>query len=318
MAEKSAKETPWLAEDQALVLPGKGDPEVDPKIAAAFGRAGDAYNKGNFATALETWRRLAGAGFGPALYNLGVMHEHGRGVAVDYTKAANWYRKAAKQEVPGALVNLARLHVEGRGVKRDPDEALHLLEQASQLGSAPAQFNLGAAYLQGLGTEADPEEAAVWFEMAAEQGHAPAAYNLAVLYQRGGAIESDLEEAERYFTIAADAGDAFAHLALGDLLAQSKTELAKAIAHLDVAARAGVAAAQNRLAIMLAKGEGAKRDRETALMWFHVAAGLGAANAARNRDALAASVSKHTRDKAKRRADTFRPQPPPVVESSEN
>ena len=73
------------------------------------------------------------------------------------------------------------------------------------------------------------------------------------------------------------------------------------------AARAGVTAAQNRLAIMLAKGQGAKRDPETALMWFHVAAGLGAANAARNRDALARTLSQATRARAKRRADAFRP-----------
>ncbi|MEK9754840.1 MAG: hypothetical protein VW338_16725 [Rhodospirillaceae bacterium] len=53
---------------------------------------------------------------------------------------------------------------------------------------------------------------------------------------------------------------------------------APAAYNLGVLYRDGRGAAQNRIAIMLAKSEGAKRDPETALMWFHVAAGLGAFN----------------------------------------
>jgi len=311
------------AQDQALVLPDIDEDEIDPETAEAFGRAGDAYGGGDFTTAIGIWKRLAEAGFGPALFNLGVMHEHGRGVRTDYAAAAGWYRRAALKEVPGAFVNLARLHVEGRGVKRDPAEAMHLLEQASQLGSAEAQFNLGAAYMKGLGAKADPQEAAVWFEMAAEQGHALAAYNLGIMYQAGKGIERDLAEAERYFSLGAEAGDALSHYALGAIMVDKPGNLKAAADHLRIAAEAGVVAAQNRLAILLATGKGAEggkdgitRDRESALMWFHVAAGLGAANAAKNRDALAATLTDDVRARAKHRADAFRPKPVPPADSA--
>ena len=302
-------------QDQALVLPDIDEDEVDPKTAEAFGRAGEAYGSGDFTAAIGIWKRLAEAGFGPALFNLGVMHEHGRGVRTDYTAAADWYRRAALKEVPGAFVNLARLHVEGRGVKRDPTEALHLLEQASQLGSSEAQFNLGAAYMKGLGAKADPREAAVWFEMAAEQGHSLAAYNLGVMYQTGKGIERDLAEAERYFGVGAEAGDALSHFALGALMVEKATDMKTGAEHLRIAAEAGVVLAQNRLAILLATGKGGvAKDPESALMWFHVAAGLGAANAAKNRDALAATLTEDVRKKAKRRADAFRPKPVPLTD----
>ena len=248
------------------------------------------------------------------------MQEHGRGAAPDYAGAVEWYRRAAEAEVPAAMVNLARLYFEGRGVARDPASALHWLESASGLGSAVAAYNLGVAYLgaPGTGTTKDAETAAEWFEIAAERGHARAAYNLAVLYRDGDGVTRDLTRAEETFALAAENGDALSHYALADLMiarsAKSKPGdkqvMAAAAAHLRSAAEAGVTVAQNRLAIMLAKGDGVKRDREAALMWFHVAAGLGAENAARNRDALACVLPAEVRARAKRRADGFRPQAP--------
>ena len=308
---------PRSSGEQAFVLPKieADDDTVDPKVADAFQRAGAAYGRRDYQAALAAWQTLAETGFGPAQYNLGVMHEHGRGVSVDYAAAAYWYHEAAEHEVPGAMVNLARLHFQGRGVKRNAVEALGLLEQASQLGSAEAQFNLGVAYLKGLGTKIDAEEAVTWFEMAAESGHARAAYNLAVLHQKGEAVAQDLDEAARLYAVAAEAGDALSHYALGKLLSeakptgQAKEIAARAVHHLTLAAEAGVALAQNHLAIMLARGTGVMRDREAALMWFHVAAGLGAVNAARNRDALGAVLAPQVRARAKKRADAFRPKP---------
>ena len=86
--------------------------------------------------------------------------------------------------------------------------------------------------------------------------------------------------------------------------------LHRAAKHFKVAAEAGVVVAQNQIAIMMAKGLGVKRDTIGALAWFHVAASLGAPQAIKNRDALAASVTAKVHDKAKRRARAFRPHPP--------
>ena len=56
-----------------------------------------AYNRGDYATALEEWLPLANGGDASAGYNLGVMYDHGQGVPQDYAEAVKWYRLAAER-----------------------------------------------------------------------------------------------------------------------------------------------------------------------------------------------------------------------------
>ena len=166
---------PGHRSDEALVLPRtQGTEPLDPAIAVNFKGALEAYGSGDYVMARSLWEQLADAGYGPAQHNLGVMFEHGRGGAINYTKAALWYAKAGNAEVPAALTNLARLHLDGLGVTKDLAKAIQLFEAAAQLDYPPAQYNLGIAYLKGRGVETDTEEAAEWFDAAAEAGYAPA------------------------------------------------------------------------------------------------------------------------------------------------
>ncbi len=57
----------------------------------------DAYQRGDFAAAVETWRPLANAGDADAQYNLGQAYRLGRGVPVDAHIAESWFRQAADQ-----------------------------------------------------------------------------------------------------------------------------------------------------------------------------------------------------------------------------
>ena len=57
----------------------------------------DAYQRGDFATAVSTWQPLALAGDADAQYNLGQAYRLGRGVPVDAQAAEGWFRKAADQ-----------------------------------------------------------------------------------------------------------------------------------------------------------------------------------------------------------------------------
>jgi len=57
----------------------------------------DAYNKGDYKSAVNEWRPLANQGDADAQSNLGWMYENGKGVLKDYKQAAKWYRKAADQ-----------------------------------------------------------------------------------------------------------------------------------------------------------------------------------------------------------------------------
>ncbi len=57
----------------------------------------DAYEKGDYATALMEFRVLAEQGDAIAQYNLGLMYANGRGVPEDYVQAHLWANLAAAQ-----------------------------------------------------------------------------------------------------------------------------------------------------------------------------------------------------------------------------
>ena len=111
-------------------------------VACATGAAADsfedgrsAYERGDYAQAMNLLRPLAAQGDARAQFNLGVMYRHGEGVPQDAQEAVTWYRKAAEQ------------------------------------GYAPAQYNLGVMYRHGQGVPQDAQEAVKWYRRAAEQGH---------------------------------------------------------------------------------------------------------------------------------------------------
>ena len=59
----------------------------------------DAFNRGDYETALEFFEPFAEEGIDRAQYNLGLMYHNGLGVTQDYKEALKWYRLAAGQQV---------------------------------------------------------------------------------------------------------------------------------------------------------------------------------------------------------------------------
>ena len=76
----------------------------------------DAYNRGDYETALAEFRPLEEQGHAKAQLNLGDMYRFGWGVPQDYKEAAKWYRLAAEQGNAGAQHNLGIMYDKGQGV----------------------------------------------------------------------------------------------------------------------------------------------------------------------------------------------------------
>ncbi len=76
----------------------------------------DAYDRGDYKTALEEFRILAEQGYAKAQYNLGFMYATGEGVAKDNTEAMKWFRKAAEQGYADAQYSLGIMYANGKGV----------------------------------------------------------------------------------------------------------------------------------------------------------------------------------------------------------
>ncbi len=79
----------------------------------------DAYERGDYETALKEWRPLAEQGDADAQFNLGVMYDMGLGVPQDYQEAMKWYWLAAEQGNTGAQNNLGFMYGNAQGVPKD-------------------------------------------------------------------------------------------------------------------------------------------------------------------------------------------------------
>ncbi|MEH6478397.1 MAG: tetratricopeptide repeat protein, partial [Sneathiella sp.] len=103
----------------AVVLAFSGQ----PILAQDFQKGIDAYNSGDFETALQEWRPLAEQGYAKPQYNLGVLYENGKGVPQDDAEAVKWYRLAAEQGNAYSQHDLGVMYRDGDGVPQDGAEA---------------------------------------------------------------------------------------------------------------------------------------------------------------------------------------------------
>ncbi len=98
----------------ALLIVACGD-EKDILFQAGV----NAYNRGDYETALKKFLPLAKQGLAAAQLNLGLMYANGQGGPQDYTEARKWYRRAADQGAAGAQHNLGVMYYEGQGGPKD-------------------------------------------------------------------------------------------------------------------------------------------------------------------------------------------------------
>ena len=138
---------------------------VTPAVGQDFQKGREAYERGDYATALREFRPLAEQGDAKAQYNLGLMYEEGKfdvhlgyGVPRDYAEALKWYRLSAEQ------------------------------------GNALAQRNLGLMYANG-GVPLDYVQAHMWLNLAAAQGWGDAAKDRDIIAKR--MTPAQIAEAQR-------------------------------------------------------------------------------------------------------------------------
>ena len=78
-----------------------------------------AYDRQDYAAALQLCRPLAEKGDARAQLSLGGMYYNGQGVQQDYVEAARWTRKGAEQGYAPAQADLGVMYWNGQGVPQD-------------------------------------------------------------------------------------------------------------------------------------------------------------------------------------------------------
>jgi TPR repeat protein len=102
-----------------------------PTPAADFNRALRCVND---ADAFAVLLRAAETGCVRAQFLVGLAYHTGRGVELDYDRAASWYRRAACCADPDAIANLGLMAAAGQGAPADEIDAFTWLESAVALG----------------------------------------------------------------------------------------------------------------------------------------------------------------------------------------
>lgn len=138
-----------------------------------------------FPSALQTTLAMARQGNAGAQFEVGRMHEQGRGYAQSYEEAFRWYHLAAGQGFAPAQFHLAGMYGSGRGVKHDYAKALEYHLKAARQGYADAYYPLGYTYEFGIGTEKDHAKALEWYLKCAESGNHFGMARMARAYERG-------------------------------------------------------------------------------------------------------------------------------------
>src|SRR5262245_38103655 len=176
--------------------------------AWAYDQAGaEAFERGDYATALRELRPLAEHGDGLAQSMLGWMYEWGEGVPQDYVQALLWYEKAAAQGFAPAQTKLGALYKKGRGVPQDYVQARLWYEKAAAQGFPDAQTNLGALYNNGRGVPQDYVQARLWYEKAAAQWFPDAQFSLGLMYAKGQGVPQNHVQAHMWYNLAAANGE---------------------------------------------------------------------------------------------------------------
>ena len=109
----------------------------------------------------------------------------------DYETALSELEKSAKAGDAQAYFNLGIFYSEGKAVPKDQEQAVAMYKRGAEKGSVLAAFNLGQAYRKGEGIVLDYREEARWYEFAAKRGDYRAGNELGILYVEGKGVRAD-------------------------------------------------------------------------------------------------------------------------------
>ena len=207
---------------------------------------------------------------------LGRCYHYGSGGhPINFSKAAEWYRKAAGQKHPGAMNNLADLYMKGQGIPKSERTASRLYRESAEAGYVPAQRNLASLYLKGNGVAEDGSQAYRWFTKAAEQNDSEAQKRAGIMALEGSGIPKNPSEAVKWLKKAAAQSDPEAQYLLGKYYydgTSGEKNYHEAFKYLTASANNDYIPAQWLLGLCYARGKGVAVDGPAAVRWLTKAA----------------------------------------------
>lgn len=122
--------------------------------------------------AFENYLLAAVSGHAEAQYNIYHMEFNGEGTKKNEKSAISWLKKAAIEgKNIDAIRDLGFFYHDGTYLKKNMKKAAEFYKKAAKQDDAIAQWNLGLCYRDGEGVRQSERWSRYWISKAAEQGH---------------------------------------------------------------------------------------------------------------------------------------------------
>ncbi len=287
--------------------PAAGSAHAKPGAPAGDDAAYEAFDQGQYLTALELAVKAAERGEPTAHTLVGRIYADGLGTSKNTPLAAQWYARGAELGDPEAMFAYGLMLAEGEGVEKDRQEAARFLEAAAAKRHPLANYNLALLFLTGDGKPQNPYRAFMHMRFAAESGVLTAQYDLGTMYATGQGTDHNAFEAAKWIAKAAEKGHTEAQIDYALILFRGHgvpPDAKKGAEFFRRAAEKGAATAQNRLARCYAHGAGVEKDLVEAAKWNVIARAGGIEDEVL--DKMLAKLSRADRGKAQAAADQWR------------
>ena len=147
-------------------------------VSADYQAGVEAYERGDYETALQNLTPLAEEGNPKAQFHLGQMYARGDGVSQNDAEAAKLYKKAAEAGNTIAQFVLGLWYEKGRGVPKDKGEAVKWYYKAAQQGSDLARYKLSRMFPTSTDILQNDEEKTDLYRKAAEHDYPKHSFRL--------------------------------------------------------------------------------------------------------------------------------------------
>ncbi len=200
---------------------------VSENNTEAMAALGDIYYLGqgravNYTKAFEWYQKAANLGNTYAIRLTGTCYYLGKGVPVDYKKSMEWYQKAADKGDTSSMLFVGELYYLGQGVTKSFSTAMNWFKKAADKNNATAMRYIGSMYYRGEGVADDFVKAMDWYRKAAAKGDDDAMRSIGGMYYRGEAVTKNFKTALDWYLKAADAGNATAMRLAGTMFANGE------------------------------------------------------------------------------------------------
>jgi TPR repeat protein len=127
----------------------------------------------------------------------------------DYAIALQSLQPVAQASDQLAQYQIGVMYLKGQGVAKNPHLGLEWLTNAAAAGAADAQSYMGTFNRRGDLVPQNYAEAMRWYLLAAKQNHENSQYRIALMYMhyRGEGVQPDLREAYMWAVIASSGGE---------------------------------------------------------------------------------------------------------------